>query len=65
MKILGGIMMAAGILVAGTAGLCALVTLPMLDRGMADLMLVLGTALPPIVIGVLLIVGGRALARRQ
>jgi hypothetical protein len=65
-QLFGGILIAVGILIAGVSGLCSLAVLfgngEMTGFSMLPLVLVIGGL--PIVLGVLIAVGGRSLIRR-
>jgi len=68
-RVLGGILMAIGILVAGVSGLCSgffLVSMAGTHVGPdpVGLMLVLLFGGPPFAVGAAMILGGRALTRR-
>lgn len=65
-ELFGGILVAAGILIAGASGLCSLAVLfgngAMTDMSMLPLVLVIGGL--PFALGVLIALGGRSLIRR-
>lgn len=65
-ELLGGCLQAAGILIAGLFGLCTLIMLGSIKswRGFVDVIgTMVGFALIPFLIGVALILAGRALIR--
>jgi len=63
-QLLGGILIAVGILIAGASGLCSMVALFGMGNGANILPLVLLIGGIPLAVGVGLIFGGRALIRR-
>ena len=65
-QMLGGILLAAGILIAGASGLCSLFILfsPTMGADFSILPFVLAIGGLPCVLGVLLALGGRSLIRQ-
>lgn len=64
-KALAGTITAAGILLAGTAGLCVVLVLPMAIEDTGPVLAIIGLAAAPLLIGLLLFAGGMALARKK